>query len=190
MCDSLAELGRIAPQKGQSVMVDAMKRILDSVPSAKLILIGGLETPDYCKRIEQKIEQLGVRDRIQWLGLRSDVQDLFFGMDILVQPSLWESFPISMLEGMVMGLPIVATDVGGVRECIEHGRSGYLIAPNQPAAVASAIVQLFFDAAMRRRLGEEARRVVQFRFAPESQVPQIESVLKSVVKVRSTRAAA
>jgi glycosyltransferase involved in cell wall biosynthesis len=183
-------VGRFAPQKGQLEMVEAMQHVAASVPAAQLFLIGGFERPEYVAQVQQRIDQHQLRDRVHLLGVRSDVLELLLGMDLLVQPSLWESFPISMLEGMGMGVPIVATDVGGVRECIDHNVSGYLVPPSRPAALSAAIVELHRDPSKRRRIAEEAARVVRLRFSPEPQIARIENVLQSVVQKRARHKAA
>jgi glycosyltransferase involved in cell wall biosynthesis len=171
-------------------MIEAMPAILDREPNAKLIFIGGFETPDYLKDIERRIEELHLGGRVQFLGLRNDVWDLYQGMDVLAQPSLWESFPISMLEGMAAGVPIVASDVGGVRECIEHDRSGYLVPANKPDALARAICELINSADKRQSLAAEAKQVIRSRFAPESQIPRILRVFESVSEGKRHRRAA
>ena len=183
-------VGRIAPQKGQLTMVDSMPGILSEIPNAKLLLIGGLETPDYLKKIEERLEEFSLRNHVQILGLRQDVLDLLTSIDVLAQPSLWESFPISMLEGMTAGVPIVASDVGGVRECLEHDRSGYLISPKSSTELSEAIIKLAKSPELSRRLSEEAIRVVRSRFSPEMQIAKIEEVLASVCVHRAGQIAA
>ncbi len=182
-------VGRISVQKGQTVMLEAMPSILAQVPTAKLLLIGGFETPDYLAVLQQQIADHHLEHCVQLLGMRSDVLELLRGIDVLAQPSLWESFPISMLEGMAVGVPIVATDVGGVSECLKNDRSGLLVPPNNAKDLAEAIAALAHDPEKRVRLAEEARRVVQFRFTPASQVARIDEVLRSVVRKRVSRAA-
>jgi len=186
----LGVVGRIAPQKGQQCMIEAMPAIVAREPHAKLVFIGGFETPEYLVEIERRIDKLQLKDRVQFLGLRTDVLDLYRGMDLLIQPSLWESFPISMLEGMAAGVPIVASDVGGVCECIEHERSGYLVPANKPEPLASAIVGLAHTPAKRERLATEAKRVVRSRFTAESQIPRIMRVFEGVSAKRRHRRAA
>lgn len=183
-------VGRIAPQKGQLVMVESMPGILAKLPRAKLFLIGGMETKDYFDLISKKIEQYNLSNHVHFLGLRQDVPDLLYGIDLLAQPSLWESFPISMLEGMAAGVPIVASDVGGVRECIEHNRSGYLIVPNRPDELSNAILKLAGAPELCRRLVKEASKVVRMQFVPESQTIKIEAVLESVCNRKTKRLAA
>jgi L-malate glycosyltransferase len=180
-------VGRIAPQKGQLTMVEAMPAILASLPQARLLLIGGFETPDYLAQIQSQLIRHQLGDRVQMLGMRSDVLDLLYGIDLLAQPSLWESFPISMLEGMAAGVPIVASDVGGVRECIQHNRSGLLIPPKNPEDLSAAILKLAASPELCTRLANEAKKVVRLQFSPESQTSKLEAVLESVSRNRAHR---
>jgi len=173
-------VGRLAPQKGQLTMVEAMPAILAALPQARLLLIGGFDTPDYIAQIQLQLDQHHLADHVQMLGMRSDVRELLSGIDLLAQPSLWESFPISMLEGMAAGVPIVASDVGGVRECLQHNRSGYLIEPKNPEELSSAILKLAASPELCGRLVKEAEKVVRLQFSPEPQTAKLEAVLQSV----------
>ena len=173
-------VGRIATQKGQLTMVEAMPAILATLPQAKLLLIGGFETPEYVAQIQKHVDLHHLNEHVQMLGMRSDVLELLYGIDLLAQPSLWESFPISMLEGMAAGVPIVASDVGGVRECLQHNRSGYLIPPKNPEELSSAILKLAGAPELCARLVKEAKKVVRLHFAPEPQTAKLEAVLESV----------
>ena len=98
--------------------------------------------------------------------------------------------PISMLEGMAIGVPIVASDVDGVRECIEHNRSGHLIPAKKPEELSNAIIKLANAPELCARLVAEGKKVVQFQFAPESQTSKIEAVLRSVCGSQAKRQAA
>lgn len=183
-------VGRVSPQKGQLTMVEAMPAILANLPKAKLILIGGLETQSYFEQIDLLLDKHHLRENVQLLGLREDVLQLLQGLDLLAQPSLWESFPISMLEGMASGVPIVASDVGGVCECLEHNRSGYLVPPKNPEELSKAVLKLAGAPELCRRLVKEAKKVVQVQFTPQVQVAKIEEVLESVCFLKTRRIAA
>lgn len=187
---SIGVVGRICPQKGQLTMIEAMPEVLVHIPNAKLVLIGGFETPEYLKQIHQRIDDFGIQAHVQLLGLREDVRTLLFGFKLIVQPSLWESFPISMLEAMSSGIPIVASNVGGVRECIEHNRSGYLVAPKRPDELSRAIIKLASNPDLAMRLSVEAKRVVKLQFSPDAQLRKVEAVFEKVCQRRPARAAA
>jgi glycosyltransferase involved in cell wall biosynthesis len=103
------------------------------------------------------IELLGLSDAVQLLGTRSDVVDLLADSDVFVLSSRSECLPMSVIEAMAAGLPVVASAVGGVPELVEHGRTGIVVPPDDPAPLADAIARLVADADLRRRMGEAGR---------------------------------
>jgi glycosyltransferase involved in cell wall biosynthesis len=107
--------------------------------------------------LEGEIAALGLSDAVQLLGTRPDVGDLLAESDIFVLSSQSECLPMSVIEAMAAGLPVVASAVGGVPELVEHRRTGILVPPDDPAALADAIAQLGGDADLRRRMGEAGR---------------------------------
>lgn len=102
--------------------------------------------------------------RIQFLGMREDVQHLMAGADIFVMPSRNEALPMALIEAMGAGLPVVASEVGGIPEVVEDGRQGWLVAPDDPRALADALGSLVGDGGLRCRFGEGGRRRVLERF--------------------------
>jgi glycosyltransferase involved in cell wall biosynthesis len=103
-------------------------------------------------------------ERFRFLGHVENMERLYPAFDILVLSSLYEGLPYVLLEAMAWGLPIVATDVLGSRELIVDGQSGLLAAPGDPASLAAGVRQLLEDPALRRALGDTARRQVRERF--------------------------
>jgi len=99
----------------------------------------------------------GLSQRVELLGARADVPDLLSRSDVFVLSSRSEGFPVSVLEAMAAGLPVVATDVGGVAEAIEDGETGFLVPPADSEALARALERLVADGALRRRLGAAGR---------------------------------
>lgn len=110
------------------------------------------------KMLREKAEYLGVDDHVEFLGTRSDIADLMAESDLLVSSSLWEGFPISMIEAAASGLPVVATSVGGVPEIVLDERSGVLVPPRRPTDLANAIHRTLSDANLYSRLSAGAVR--------------------------------
>jgi glycosyltransferase involved in cell wall biosynthesis len=108
-------------------------------------------------QLEDAIAALGLTNAVQLLGTRSDVVNLLADSDLFVLSSRSECLPMSVIEAMAAGLPVVASAVGGVPELVEHGRTGILVPPDDPALLADAIAQLARDAGLRRRMGEAGR---------------------------------
>jgi glycosyltransferase involved in cell wall biosynthesis len=109
------------------------------------------------QQLEAEIAVLGLSGAVQLLGTRPDVVDLLADSDIFVLSSRSECLPMSVIEAMAAGLPVVASAVGGVPELVEHGRTGILVPPDDPALLADAIARLVADGGLRRRMGEAGR---------------------------------
>jgi glycosyltransferase involved in cell wall biosynthesis len=109
------------------------------------------------QQLEGEIAALGLANAVQLLGTRSDVADLLADSDLFVLSSRSECLPMSVIEAMAAGLPVVASAVGGVPELVEQGRTGILVPPDDPALLAAAIARLAGDPGLRRRMGEAGR---------------------------------
>ena len=149
----LGMVGRLSPEKGQIVQLRALPAVLAAFPQATCVFAG--EGPTRAA-LEAEIRLLGIADRVVLLGFRRDVPMVLAALDLFVQPSIYEGFGLSLLEAMAAGLPSVASRVGGIPEVIEDGHTGLLVPPQDPAALASAIIRLLGDRDGARRLGEAA----------------------------------
>jgi glycosyltransferase involved in cell wall biosynthesis len=159
---------RLAPVKGIVHLVDALAMIARSHPHVELVIAGdGPERP----HIEAAVRQAHLEDRVHFTGWVDDIAGLMREWDIYAQPSLAEGLGIAALEAMSMGLPVVASDVGGLREIIVDGETGYLVPVKDSRALGRRIAELADDAALREKMGTAARsRVVScFPFERESE---------------------
>jgi len=115
------------------------------------------------------VKNYGLEDTIRFLGLREDVPKLMFASDIFVLTSLWEGLPGVVLEAMAVGLPVVATDVGGTPELVEDGTNGFLIPPGNPMKMADAIEKLInMSGEARRKIGSMGKEIVKEKFTVET----------------------
>ena len=133
-------LARLETEKG----VDIAVRAAAAVPEIALVIAGEGSCRD---ALETLVTQLGIRDRVHFLGHRTDPAALLAGADVFVLPSLAEGFPLSVVEAMAAGVPVVASDIGGTREAVEQEHTGLLVPPSDADALAAAI---------RRTLAEPA----------------------------------
>ena len=118
--------------------------------------------------LEAEIRRLGIGDRVHLLGERRDVPELLADADVFVLSSASEGMPVSVLEAMAVGLPVVGSRVGGVPELVVDGETGLLIEPHDPDELAAAIDRLLADSEVRRQMGEAGRERTQGRFALDS----------------------
>jgi glycosyltransferase involved in cell wall biosynthesis len=160
---------RLAEQKGHRYLLEAAAL----VPEATFVLAG--DGPDRAK-LEALACDLGLTDRVLFLGHRHDVPDLLASCDLFVLPSLFEGHPLSILEAMAAGRPVIATAIGGTDEAVIQCQTGLLIPPADSAALASAITVVLNDPALARRLGEAGRARVRRNFAAEIMVRRVTDI--------------
>ena len=154
---------RLDPLKRHADLLRAIELLPAGTPPIVLLFAG--DGPER-ERLEAMAREFRLTpDHIRFLGYRSDVTELLHAADFFVLPSLLEGMPLSVLEAMSSGLPVIATTVGGVPEVVTDGESGLLVPPGDPAALSSAMARLSGDAALRERLGEAGRRRVSEAFS-------------------------
>jgi len=173
----IGSIGIVLRRKGAIHLVRAMPEVLAAVPNARLALVGEAGPTNYVSEVKSAAEASGVAGQVVWAGHRGDVDEIMAALDLFVLPSLEESFPLAILEAMEAALPVVATAVGGIPECVLPGETGILVPPADSHALAEAIIALLPDPARRRRFGEAGRRRVRENFSIDSQVPRIEDIL-------------
>ena len=138
----LGVIGRLSPQKGITYLIQALPRVLAEYPAVELLVVGdGTER----RALEEQVRQAGLAAHVHFLGLRQDIPALFSRLDLFVLPSLFEGLPTVILESMACGVPVVATDIPGTRELVEHGVNGWLVPPRNPALLAQAILNALND---------------------------------------------
>jgi glycosyltransferase involved in cell wall biosynthesis len=145
-------VARFAPQKNQGMLLNACARI--NAPF-RLQFAG---TGPTLSEIESMVSRLGLQNRVEFLGDCSDIADRLRQASIFALATNWEGFPLSILEAMRAGLPIVASDVGGVREAVIEGQTGFLISRQDTAAFAGALERLLTDPSLRARMARNGRQ--------------------------------
>lgn len=149
----IGTVGRLAPQKGFSVLLQAVGPVLERMPDAHFVIAGDGELRDELASLTQ---QLGIAHAVHLLGPREDVEDLLAAMDLFVSSSLWEGLPTVILEGMAAGVPVVATDVSDTRELVRDGVTGILVPAGDAPLLAQAIVRAVREREPARAMVEEA----------------------------------
>ena len=169
--------GRFSSEKGQHFLIDAAKEITGSLDQARFVLFG--EGPDL-ESIRQRIKQWDLSDRILCPGFDRNLIGALKGADILVNPSQSEGLPNIVLEAMAVGVPVVATEVGGVPELVEHDRSGLLVPYPDVPQLVSTISNLIVDEKLRRRLADQATETVADRFSFDRQNDLLSDIYRRV----------
>jgi glycosyltransferase involved in cell wall biosynthesis len=167
-------LARLHEQKGHADLLAAAAQ----VPDATFVLAGDGPLRG---ELEQRARQLGVAGRCVFLGHRRDVPALLAAADVFVLPSLYEGLPVSVLEAMAAGRPVVATAIGGTDEAVRDEVTGLLVPPHDPAALAAAIGRLRADPALARRLAAAGRDRVEREFSSEATALRVMEIYDEVL---------
>lgn len=157
-------LATLWPYKGHADLLQALDRCRESLPKDWLLLAAGRDQ-GAGPSLERQTAALGLTDNVRWLGECDDIRGLLAAGDISLLVSHQEGFPVSILEGMAAGLPVIATRVGGSAESIDEGVTGLLVPPGDPTALAEAILALAGDPARRARMGAAGRARLAERFS-------------------------
>ena len=160
-------VGRLVEHKNLPRLLDAFAQVAAERPHARLLLVGGGPLHD---TLAARIRDLKLDDRALLLGERSDVAALMKAADLLVAPSLREGMSNVILEAMALGLPVLATRVGGTPEVIEDGRHGVLVDPTDTQALADSMLQLIDDPVRRQAIGQAGRQKVLEQYSPPAMV--------------------
>jgi glycosyltransferase involved in cell wall biosynthesis len=152
---AIGTVTRLMPSKGNQYLVEATRRVIDSLPDARVYIVGEGELQP---ALESQAAQLQLGDRLVFCGFRRDVAEALSAFDMVVFPSLWEGTPLTVLEALAMGKPIVSTDADGLQDVLTNGQDAVMVPRRDAAALAEAIVAMARDPSGRARLGENARR--------------------------------
>lgn len=187
----LLHVANLKPNKGHFNVLHALELLGPNRSVVYEIVGSGGETwAAYEQDVRRAVEAFGLHRSVVFHGRVSDVDRdrLYRRADVVVVPSLAETFPLSVLEGMSYAKPVVASRVGGVEDMIEDGRSGIIVPPGSPRAIVDAIMRLH-DAETRRQIGNRARQRVQRTFAWDAVVDRYESLSEEVSTGSSNTAA-
>ena len=169
--------GRIVADKGIQFLLES----LIGIPKWIIVAIVG-DGPDFDK-YKNKAEELGLSNCF-FLGRRNDVFSILAGSDLFVFPSLHENLPNSVVEACAMGLPVIATDVGGNTEIVRNNQNGLIVPANDSVALHDAIIKLATSKEDRARMGKESRGIIQNEFTQTVLYPKIEKLFDEIIETR------
>ena len=154
-------IGRVTEQKNQEILV----KVSEIIPVRYRFNIQIVGDGPLLHKIEEDTKRQGLEERINLLGFRRDIFDLLEESDCFLLPSLWELCPITILEAMSSGIPVIASDVGGVRDMVEYGKTGFLVSPGDQDALAAAMMRIMDNREASVRMGMEGLRMLKRYFS-------------------------
>jgi glycosyltransferase involved in cell wall biosynthesis len=175
----ILSVARLVPEKNHADLLRSMSLLRKDVPSAKLLLAGD---GTLRAQLENLAQDLGLDSTVQFLGFRRDVDHLLDACDIFVLSSLREGMPLALLEAMAAEKAVVATDIMGMREAIEHGRTGMLVPPRDPHALAAAIGELVKNRDEASAMARRAREEIENRFSLERHIGELQGLYEQLLK--------
>jgi glycosyltransferase involved in cell wall biosynthesis len=174
-------VARFAPQKNHALLLKAFAQGPSSDPRAHLVLVGD---GDLRRELEEQARSLGVAGKVHFLGVRSDIPDVLGAMDVFVLSSDYEGNPLSVLEAMASGLPIVGTAVGGVPKLFENGNEGFLVQAGDLEGLAKTMEFLLSYQGVREPMGAAAARRAREKFDVSTMVRAYEKVYEDLLTDR------
>lgn len=178
----IGNVGHMVDHKGQEYLVDAMPRVLRSVPDARFFIVGEGKLK---KKLEARAEALGVAGSLYTPGFRPDVPDFMGMFDVFVMPSKMEGLGTSVLDALAAGKPVVATRTGGIPEMIQHGRNGILVQPCNPDDLARGILRVLKSPSEAAKLARVGREMARDKFSVQNLVRDTLEIYRYAMRTRS-----
>jgi glycosyltransferase involved in cell wall biosynthesis len=173
-------VANVRQSKGYEFLIRAARKIADAGRDAHFVAVGDIDAV-LGKPLFDLIEQLGLQERFHFLGFRSDVPEILSELDIFVLPSVSEGFPLVALEAMASARPMVVTSSGGPQEIVENGRTGFLVPPGDPEALAAKVCELLGHPERAATFARMARARVENSFTVQEMINHYEELYERVI---------
>lgn len=176
--------GRIEFNKGSLELLGSVDQVVSQFPEVEYLLAGGRHNSIDDRALESALGRNGTRHHVRLLGHVpwQQLANYYRRASVFAMPSYYETFGISVIEAMAFGLPVVATNVGGLPEVVEDGVTGILVPPGNAEALADALIRLLRDPDLRARMGRAGRERVRAEFTVDRVVTQMLAVYESVIR--------
>lgn len=175
----ISATGRLHPDKGHDVLVAAAEKVVKSEPRAYFVVAGDGECR---KMLEARVSEMGISNKVRFIGAMDDVRPLLWASNLFVQPSSRrEGFGLSLVEAMATGLPVVGTDLGGIPEIINAELNGLVAPPGNSSQLASQIMRLIKDAELSTRLSLNAQLTIIEKFDAKRMVSQYSNLYQELL---------
>ncbi|MBS1706480.1 MAG: glycosyltransferase family 4 protein [Armatimonadetes bacterium] len=182
--DFVTLAGRVTLQKGQDLLVSAADILSDKFPNVHYLIVGGQEDREFTRKLKEQAERLNLCSRVHFLGFRRDIARLLRASSVAVIPSRFEPFGLSVIEPALLGVPVVAANVGGIPENLPRPEMAVLVKPEDPAELANGIASVLGDANYAMALAENARSYAASRFSVEAMLDQIDAVYSKSLRLK------
>jgi glycosyltransferase involved in cell wall biosynthesis len=179
---SVVTLGNIRYIKGHDIFIKAAALVHDQFPNVSFAIAGTVLDDEYMASLQQLVQLNNLSNNFTFLDTCRDVPNFLASADIFVLPSRSEGFANAIVEAMAASLPTVVTDVGGNAEAVRHAVSGFVVPPDDPQALASAILQLLQNPAMAKAMGEAGRQLVAEHFTNETMMKGFTDVYRKLLE--------
>jgi glycosyltransferase involved in cell wall biosynthesis len=178
----IGTIGQLYPDKGQEVFLRAASVILKTHPKTKFFVVGEAKKERYEKQLLKITAEFKLQNQVIFAGKREDISKVLSSFDIFALPTLNEGFARVIIEAMACGKPVITTPVGGNREAVMDGKTGFIIPVNSADELARKIVELIDDKEKRIEMGKLGRERVVNHFSLEQYVKNMEGIYKEVLK--------
>ncbi len=166
-------VANLRESKGYEYFIQAARQVTDLMPQTRFVAIGEIDQ-GIAKRLRELVQQMSLQDRFFFLGFREDVPGLLSDLDVFVLSSISEGFSLATVEAMAAGKPVIVTRSGGPQEIVDDGRTGFLVPPADPDALAGKICELLANPERAADLARTARAKVASSFTLEKMIPEYE----------------
>lgn len=184
----IGQVAGLVPFKGQAVLLDAAANILQKGADVYVLCIGyPRQGPSYPRQLHEQAARLGIFSRVRIRPYPGDIADVWDAIDIHVHASSLDSLPNAIIEGMSLGKPAVVSAVGGIPDHVENGRTGIVVPPDNPAALAEALLRLLGNDGYARELGRAAYQRYLAHFTPKNTTSQLECCFDRLVRAHPNR---
>ena len=173
----------LRPEKNHALFLRAAARVRQTLPEARFLIVG--DGPQRAE-LEALAEELALSSAVRFLGTRSDVPEVLSLIDVLALSSHIEANPVSILEAMAAEKPVVATRVGSVDKAVDHGRSGYLVAPGDENELAGRLIELLRDRSLAAAFGRAGRQYVLEHASIQGMVAGYEDLLEGIYRRKAS----
>jgi glycosyltransferase involved in cell wall biosynthesis len=177
----VVHVGNIRPGKGHDMLIDATTELLRLRPNVTVVSIGGEKHSGDLERLSMKTREAGIQNRLRFLGRRSDALSFILAADVYVNPAQFEGLPVTILEAMAAGRPVVATAVGGVPSVIQDGHNGRLVPAGSPQALADAMAEVLSNPERAERIGQAAVETVVEEYGLEPMIRRFEDIYRRLL---------